>query len=143
MSCGVGRRRSSDPALLWCRPAAEAPIQPLAWEPPYAMGVALKKKKKDRGQAGSKSKEHIFSVLQRSIYYRAGSALPKLQSSAYPLQECHMLISVFFLLLFFFFYFVFLGPHPQHMEVLRLGVKSELQLAAYASATAMPDPNPV
>ena len=21
---------------LWCRPAAVAPIQPLAWEPPYA-----------------------------------------------------------------------------------------------------------
>ena len=21
---------------LWCRPAAEAPIRPLAWEPPYA-----------------------------------------------------------------------------------------------------------
>ena len=32
--------------LLWCRPAATAPIQPLAWELPYAMGVALKKTKK-------------------------------------------------------------------------------------------------
>ena len=32
---------------LWCRPAAEAPIQPLGWELPYAMGVALKKKKKE------------------------------------------------------------------------------------------------
>ena len=35
---------------------------------------------------------------------------------------------------------VFLGPHLQHMEVPRLGVKSELQLPAYASATAMLDP---
>ena len=45
MSCGVGRRHSSDPALLWlwCRPAAVAPIQPLAWELPYAAAVALKK----------------------------------------------------------------------------------------------------
>ena len=36
-----------DPALLWlwCRLAATAPIQPLAWELPYAAGVALKKKK--------------------------------------------------------------------------------------------------
>ena len=36
-----------DPALLWlwCRPAAVAPIGPLAWEPPYAMGEALKRKK--------------------------------------------------------------------------------------------------
>ena len=28
---------------LWCRPEAAAPIQPLAWELPYVMGVALKK----------------------------------------------------------------------------------------------------
>ena len=48
MSCGVGHRLSSDLALLWLwpRPAAAAPIWPLAWEPPYAMGVALKKKNK-------------------------------------------------------------------------------------------------
>ena len=44
-----------DPALLWlwCRPAATAPIRPLAWEPPYAtvgaaqeMAKRPKKKKK-------------------------------------------------------------------------------------------------
>ena len=27
---------------LWCRPAAVAPIQTLAWEPPYAVTAALK-----------------------------------------------------------------------------------------------------
>ena len=50
MSCGVGHRRGSDPALLWlwCRLAAVAQIGPLAWEPPYATGAALKKKKKRR-----------------------------------------------------------------------------------------------
>jgi len=37
--------------------------------------------------------------------------------------------------------FLFLGLHLQHMEVPRLGVKSELQLPAYATATAMPDPS--
>ena len=31
---------------LWCRPAAIAPIWPLAWEPPCAAGAALKSKKK-------------------------------------------------------------------------------------------------
>ena len=31
---------------LWCRPTAVALIRPLAWEPPYTVGVALKKKKK-------------------------------------------------------------------------------------------------
>ena len=42
MSCGVGCRRGSDPALLWLwrRPVATTPIQPLAWEPPYAAGAA-------------------------------------------------------------------------------------------------------
>ena len=47
MSCGVGRRHSSDLALLWLwyRPAATAPIRPLAWEPPHAAGAALKRQK--------------------------------------------------------------------------------------------------
>ena len=30
--------------MLWLWPAAAAPIQPLAWEPPYGVGAALKKK---------------------------------------------------------------------------------------------------
>ena len=43
-------QRVKDPALLWlwCRPVAMAPIRPLAWEPLYAMGVALKSKKKKK-----------------------------------------------------------------------------------------------
>ena len=48
MSCGAGHRCGSDPTLLWpwCKPAAAAPIQPLAWELPYAMGLALKRQNK-------------------------------------------------------------------------------------------------
>ena len=48
MSCGVGCRYVSDPELLWlwCRLVATAQIRPLAWKPPYAMGMALQKKKK-------------------------------------------------------------------------------------------------
>ena len=37
--------------------------------------------------------------------------------------------------LFFFFFCVFLGPHWGQMEVLRLGVESELQLPAYTTVT--------
>ena len=33
---------------LWCRPAATAPIRPLARESPYATGAALEKKKKKK-----------------------------------------------------------------------------------------------
>ena len=38
------------PALLWlwCRPAAAAPTGPLVWKLSYAVGVALKKKKKKK-----------------------------------------------------------------------------------------------
>ena len=35
-----------------------------------------------------------------------------------------------------------LGPHPCHLEVLRLGVELELQLLAYTAATATPDLSP-
>ena len=39
----------------------------------------------------------------------------------------------------FLFCFVFLGTHPQHTKVPRLGIKLELQLPAYTTATATPD----
>ena len=52
------------------------------------------------------------------------------------------LIHLFF---FLFFWgdvsFLFLGPHPRHMEVPRLGIKSELQPTAYATTTVMCDPS--
>ena len=59
MSCGIGHRCGSDPVLLWlwCRPEATAPIRPLAWEPPYAAGAALKKQK----QKQKFLKRHIVS----------------------------------------------------------------------------------
>ena len=37
----------------------------------------------------------------------------------------------------------FLRRHLQHMEVLMLGVESELQLPAYTTATVTPDPSHV
>ena len=47
MNCDVGRRRGLDRMLLWLWPrsVATALIRPLAWEPPYAAGMALKSKK--------------------------------------------------------------------------------------------------
>ena len=74
MSCGVDRRHSSDSVLLWlwCRPAAIAPIQSLAWEPPYAEGMAPKKTK------NKQKKTHQKTVLlsewqcfyQRLIWFK-------------------------------------------------------------------------
>ena len=79
MSCGVGRRRGSDPVLLWlwCRLADVALIGPLAWEPPYAMGGALKKQtKKSKNtpqKAVTKKKSYVTQSFclycQRTLYY--------------------------------------------------------------------------
>ena len=37
---------------LWCRPAAAALIQPLTWQPPYATGAVLKRKRKRKKMSG-------------------------------------------------------------------------------------------
>ena len=47
VSCGVGHRHGSAPVWLWL--AAVALILPLAWEPPYTAGTALKSQKKKGG----------------------------------------------------------------------------------------------
>ena len=49
------------------------------------------------------------------------------------------LASILLLLLFVLLFFMAV---PVHMKVPRLGVKSELQLLAYAIVTEMPDPEP-
>ena len=41
----------------------------------------------------------------------------------------------------FFVFLPFLGPLLRHMEVPRLGLQSDLQLPAYARATATQDPS--
>ena len=72
VSCGVGCRHISDPALLWLwhRMAATAPIRPLAWEPPYATGAApekakrQKKKKAPTSQAPQSYRLSCFFLFQ-------------------------------------------------------------------------------
>ena len=58
MCCGVGHRCGSDLAWLWLwlwrRLATTALIQCLAWESPYAVGMALKSKKKERKWEGER-----------------------------------------------------------------------------------------
>ena len=57
---------------------------------------------------------------------------------------CDKAVAVTFLHLFLTHSLSFLGgAHPRHMEVPRLGVKSELQLPAYTTATARQDPSRV
>ena len=70
MSCGVGCRRGSDPTLLWWwhRPVAAAPIQSLAWEPPYATGSALKRQKKKKEVSNGKGSQWPGWVIARGCW---------------------------------------------------------------------------
>ena len=76
MSCGVGRTCGSDLVWLWVwdKLAPAALIRPLAWEPPYAMGAALKRfyKKKEKEKENKsvyssikKNKTHEFFLLNK------------------------------------------------------------------------------
>jgi len=62
VSCGIGYRHGSDLVFLWLwhRPAAAAPIGPLAWELPYATGVALKSKKQKKKKRKKKKVLFLF-----------------------------------------------------------------------------------
>ena len=51
--------------------------------------------------------------------------------------------TIFNFYLYFIYLFCVLGLHTQHMEVPKLGVESELQSPAYATASAKPDPSHV
>ena len=69
MSCGVGWRRDLDTKLLWpwSRLTVVALIQPLAWEPPSARGMALKSKKKKKEKKTKNKQTKKTSVLEVAI----------------------------------------------------------------------------
>jgi len=65
MSCGVDCRLGSNLVLLWPwrRPAATAPIGPLAWEPSHAAGVALEKAKRQKKKKRERERDFPYSRL--------------------------------------------------------------------------------
>ena len=84
MSCGVGCRRGSYPALLWlwCRLVATALIRPLAWEPPYAAGEAPEKAKRPKKKKREDSVRDFIGIV--TVYFTSdggGEGLTK-QSGA-------------------------------------------------------------
>ena len=81
MSCGVGWRHSSDPAVLlwlwlWLWLAATAQIQPLAQELPDATDAALKsksKKKKKKKKEKGKRNRAVWSSVSKSYWKQRSS----------------------------------------------------------------------
>ena len=61
--------------------------------------------------------------------------MPQIPTLASSSVSCFWFLGVFFLFVCFFF----LGMHLQHMEVSRLGLESEIQLPATATATCICD----
>ena len=150
MSGGVGHRRGSDPMMLWLwlRPAATSLIGPLAWEPPYATGVAQ--------ENGKKTKKKLFPIIlvwfQERNMPSSFRRLHRLILKPYLSNDniggwlmclnCQEMVQLGFVLRQLdSFLFSFLRLHLQHMGVPRVGVESELQLWAHATATATPDPS--
>ena len=72
MIYGVDHSCSLDLVLLWLwgRPAAIDPIGPLAWEPPYAMGVALEKTKKKKKEERKKKTKSKVKKKKSTKFYR-------------------------------------------------------------------------
>ena len=77
MSYGVGHKHGLDPALLqlWYRPAAIAPIRPLAWKPPYAKGRALKSKKEKEKEKKKKKRVKVSQPASKLLGMRSDHGL--------------------------------------------------------------------
>ena len=67
MSCSIGRRCGSNLALIWLwrKLAVTASIGPLAWELPYAVGVALKGQKKKK--KFSEIRKHLQTIHKNKL----------------------------------------------------------------------------
>jgi len=95
VSCGVGHRLGSDLVLLWlwCRPAAIAPIRPLAWKPPYAADVAIikeKEKEKERNNTLPFPVTTLHSFLKAAVFYSCENHL------AFIFLKSDILLNIFF-----------------------------------------------
>ena len=80
VTCGVGCRCGSDLAWLWLwhRPVATAPIGPLAWEPPYAVGVTQENGKKTKKRKEKKIMDMYLLLFLNCFGFVVGFFLPLL-----------------------------------------------------------------
>ena len=115
MNCDVGLRRGSDKVsqLLWYRPEASALIHPQAWEPPYAVGEALKRWKKKV----KKWNKTILSIkLKRTVADHHWSCYVLAQCwGLYVISKSNQIPSSFGG--FCFYFFCFLKAASRHKEI--------------------------
>jgi len=128
-------------------------VQSVAWKVPHALGLAKKIKIKVNKTPNLNAIRDVEFLSMNCLFSScankpllaakptAGVWLSVLQAhasllSSHFFSEIHLFQTQWGV---FFCLFLFLGPHLWHMEVPRLGVKSELLLPAYTTATTMWD----
>ena len=81
----MGHRRGSDWALLWLwhRPVAMAPFRLLAREPPYAIGAALEKAKRQKTKQNKKPLQITYFSFAEKEYSKARKIRDLLLSCLY------------------------------------------------------------
>ena len=129
---------------LWCRPAALAPIQPLAWELHICCSEALKR---NTNTHKTSVPFNLWECLWRCrtdswtdgcSYWAALEDYVQAGRLSQILSEHHEHCAFLSLSLFAFLFKV----TPMAYGNSRLGVELELQLPAYTTATPTPAPQP-
>jgi len=74
--------------LLWlcCRLAATALLGPLAWEPPYATGAALKRQKREKKKEKNCTSNSSMLIIQPWLFFNSYFCTV-LRLNAFGLQE--------------------------------------------------------
>ena len=104
---------------LWYRQAAAAPIQPLAWEPPCAVGAVLKsQKKKEKGLA---SVQNARANLKKKKKKKERSAYSHYNfcKSLSCISVCLGFASYITFLFIIIIIIVIIRSHPWHVEIPR------------------------
>ena len=79
---------------LWCTLAAAAPTEPLAWEFPYTMGAALKKKKERKEKREGKKISVNVARHKAHPYMERNSFLPFHSFRKILVSACNLLSTV-------------------------------------------------
>ena len=118
---------------LWCRPAGPAPIRPLAREPPYAAGVALKKDKRQKKNL-IRSTMHVMMLEMKGSWEEYIQLFPKERYTKYPWEisqkECGCDILIDYKKQAFNFH---LGPGTRLPKSLEFPLMREIEVFYYVN----------
>ena len=92
-------------------------------------------------RAEPRTRRQETRAIEKHSWTEAEQSSNQGTSNIYPNkhQNCYESVTSLCLPFLSLFFFSFIGSHPRHMEVPRLGGKLEPQLPVYTTATAMPD----